>query len=303
MIVCLVAVMVVATVVGVRLGRGRPAQPPAPGCVARVGSREADVDGEQARNAAEITAVALRRGLPRRAVVVALATAFQESKLRNLDYGDADSLGLFQQRPSQGWGTAAQVRDPAHATGSFFDALVRLPGWEQLPVTVAAQRVQRSAYPDAYAVHEPAAAVLADALTGSPAGLACTPVSASAAGPAALLAAVRATFTRGAPKVGVVRTSEAVPPGSTATPATPASSLTLSVRPGRSVRDATASAWVVGSWLVANADHLGVGAVRVGNRRWTAAGGSDGWAAVPAAAPADSPRPAGTAVTVVAASS
>jgi len=298
-LVFLVAVMVVATVVGVRLGRGRPTPTPAPGCVARAGSREVDVDGEQAGNAAGIAAVALRRGLPRRAVVVALATAFQESKLRNVDYGDADSLGLFQQRPSQGWGTAAQVRDPAYATGAFFDALLRIPGWQQLPVTVAAQRVQRSAYPDAYALHEPAAAVLADALTGSPAGLACTPGGASAAGTAALLAALRRTFTASAPKITVVTPRAAAAPGPTATSA---SSLTLSVRPGRSVRDPTAAAWAVGSWLVANADRLGVGAVRVGNRRWTAAGGSVGWAAVPAGAPADSARPIGTDVTLVPAS-
>ena len=62
--------------------------------------------------------------------MIALATAQQESRLRNLDYGDRDSLGLFQQRPSQGWGTEAQVQDPAYAAGKFYDWLVTVPGWE-----------------------------------------------------------------------------------------------------------------------------------------------------------------------------
>ncbi|GAB3848670.1 hypothetical protein GCM10027610_070610 [Dactylosporangium cerinum] len=88
----------------------------------------------------------------------------QESGLRNLvDLGannDHDSLGLFQQRPSQGWGSPAQLLDPVWAASRFYDALLRVTGWQQLPLTVAAQRVQRSAYPDAYAKWEPAAAAL-----------------------------------------------------------------------------------------------------------------------------------------------
>ncbi|MBW8766298.1 MAG: hypothetical protein JF630_08775, partial [Geodermatophilales bacterium] len=82
---------------------------------------------EQAQNAITIAAVAHDRGLPERAVVIALATAQQESRLRNLPYGDRDSLGLFQQRPSQGWGTEAQVQDPVYAAGRFFDHLVQTP--------------------------------------------------------------------------------------------------------------------------------------------------------------------------------
>jgi hypothetical protein len=80
--------------------------------------------GEQVGNARTIAQVGYERGLPERAVVIALATAMQESRLRNLDYGDRDSLGLFQQRPSQGWGTPAQVQDPVYAAGKFYDGLV-----------------------------------------------------------------------------------------------------------------------------------------------------------------------------------
>lgn len=105
---------------------------------------------EQLQNARTIAAVAEERGLPERAVVIALATAMQESTLRNLDYGDRDSLGLFQQRPSQGWGTPAQVQDPVYAAGKFYDGLVQVPDWESGELTRVADAVQRSAFPLAY---------------------------------------------------------------------------------------------------------------------------------------------------------
>jgi hypothetical protein len=130
---------------------------------------------DQAANAATIADVAHARGLPERAVVIALATAQQESGLRNLPYGDRDSLGLFQQRPSQGWGTPAQVRDPVHAAGRFYDHLVRIPHWQSGQLTVVAQAVQRSAFPRAYQRWEPMAQVLAAALHGAhPGRLTCT---------------------------------------------------------------------------------------------------------------------------------
>ena len=90
------------------------------------GSWEADL--EQSGNAALIAAVAVQRGLPARAATIALATAYQESDLRNLEYGDRDSLGLFQQRPSQGWGTREEILDPHYAAGAFYDALVQVDG-------------------------------------------------------------------------------------------------------------------------------------------------------------------------------
>src|SRR5215213_1576676 len=105
---------------------------------------------EQVANAATIASVGRDRGLPERAVVIALATAQQESRLRNLDYGDRDSLGLFQQRPSAGWGTDAEVQDPVYAANKFYDHLVEVPGWETGRLTEVADAVQRSAFPEAY---------------------------------------------------------------------------------------------------------------------------------------------------------
>lgn len=135
-------------------------------CRATVDGRTVALSPEQARHAATIAAVALERGLPARAVTIALATAYQESDIYNVDYGDRDSLGLFQQRPSMGWGTPEQVQDPVYAAGAFYDALVRIPDYRDLEITVAAQEVQRSAYPDAYADHEDDARILASALSG-----------------------------------------------------------------------------------------------------------------------------------------
>jgi murein DD-endopeptidase MepM/ murein hydrolase activator NlpD len=129
-----------------------------------------EVDGftaEQEQNASIIIGVGKSRGVPAYGWVVAIATSIQESGLRNLDYGDRDSLGLFQQRPSQGWGTPAQVRDPEYAAGKFYDALVKVEGWQSMPVTVAAQAVQRSGFPDAYAAHDSVARELVQALAGS----------------------------------------------------------------------------------------------------------------------------------------
>lgn len=139
---------------------------------------------EQAANAATISAVGTTRGMPERAVTIALATALQESGLRNISHGDRDSLGLFQQRPSQGWGTEEQILDPVYSAGMFYQHLAEVPGYSRLPLTVAAQRVQRSGFPQAYAKHEPDAALLSAALTGrTPAALTCTPTQ-TAAGPA-----------------------------------------------------------------------------------------------------------------------
>ena len=143
-------------------------------CTAHAGESTVVLDLEQARNAAIIAGVAVRRGLPARAVTIALATAYQESHIRNLDHGDRDSLGLFQQRPSMGWGTAQQIRDPHYAAGQFYEALVKIRNYQTLPITVAADKVQRSAFPKAYADHETDARVLASALTGySPAAFSC----------------------------------------------------------------------------------------------------------------------------------
>ena len=173
----LVVVLVVALVGGAvgllfRLGAGPFPDPE--GCRAEVGGVEAGLTATQAENASLIAAIAVRRGLPARAVSIALATAFQESKLENIDYGDRDSVGLFQQRPSQGWGAAEQLMDPVYATNAFYDALVEVDGYQHMRITEAAQTVQRSGYPEAYEEHAEGARALASALTGySPAGFSC----------------------------------------------------------------------------------------------------------------------------------
>ncbi|MEV7088035.1 C40 family peptidase [Streptomyces sp. NPDC093085] len=123
-----------------------------------------DNPSEQVPNAKTIQATGVAMNIPARGQVVALATALQESGLRNLTYGDRDSLGLFQQRPSQGWGTANEVLDPVHASTTFYEALEKVPGWQSLSVTQAAQAVQRSGFPEAYAKWEPLATALQKAI-------------------------------------------------------------------------------------------------------------------------------------------
>ncbi|MCW2807712.1 MAG: hypothetical protein JWQ93_1667 [Marmoricola sp.] len=197
---------------------------------------------EQTVNAATIAAVGKRMGVPNHAVTVALATAFQESKLRNLGYGDRDSLGLFQQRPSQGWGSAATVQDPLRASASFYSHLLRVRGWESLPVTVAAQRVQRSGAPEAYAQWETASRELARALTGEvAAGLSCQFDPAPKPGQnAALRLAAEA-------ELG---------PGGLDRARTPA------------------AAWTTASWLVAHASGYGVSRVSAQGQTWQAKRGT-----------------------------
>ncbi|MGW7724972.1 C40 family peptidase [Streptomyces canus] len=123
-----------------------------------------ELPAEQVPNAATIVAAGLSLDVPRKGQIIALATAMQESRLRNLGYGDRDSLGLFQQRPSQGWGSAQQIRDPVYASEQFYKHLLKVSGWQQMTVAQAAQAVQRSAYPDAYAQWESLATALQDAI-------------------------------------------------------------------------------------------------------------------------------------------
>ncbi len=142
-------------------------------CTASVttpGTAPAGLTVEQAGNAAVIVGVGQHLQVQPRGWVIAIATALQESDLINLGYlgpaNDHDSLGLFQQRPSQGWGTPAEIMNPEHAATSFYQRLQRVPRWQSLPVTDAAQAVQRSAYPDAYSKHEARAAAIVAAYTG-----------------------------------------------------------------------------------------------------------------------------------------
>lgn len=153
-------------------------------CLATVtapGATPAGLTPEQTRNAAAIVAVGERMRVPVRGWVIAVATARQESDLINTSSGDRDSVGLFQQRPSQGWGSPEQLLDPGYAATRFYEALLRVPGWQTMPLTEAAQAVQRSAYPDAYADDEaPATAIVTAYTGGSLPG--CDPVAVSASG-------------------------------------------------------------------------------------------------------------------------
>ncbi|MCX4472520.1 hypothetical protein OOK41_19795 [Micromonospora sp. NBC_01655] len=122
------------------------------------------LDGEQTANVKAIVAATKKAGLDERAAVISVGTALQESKLENLghlgDRNDHDSLGLFQQRPSSGWGSPEQITDPEHSTLAFLKGLKQVDGWQDMPLTQAAQTVQVSAYPDAYAQWEQQAADL-----------------------------------------------------------------------------------------------------------------------------------------------
>src|SRR3954451_8626275 len=170
-IVFFLAIVAVVAAVTVAVWRGTGPLPDPPGCSAAVAGHAVDLAPDQATNAALIAAIGVRRGLPARAVSIALATAYQESKIRNLTRGDRDSVGIFQQRPSQGWGTVAQISDEYYAINKFYDALGKIHGYQSMRITEAAQKVQRSGYPEAYEAHAPDARALASALTGySPGG-------------------------------------------------------------------------------------------------------------------------------------
>jgi len=169
----LLLVIIVGAAAGVVSGVVRSGQSAAYACTATAttpGAAPAGLSAEQAGNAAVIVAAGQRMGVPPRGWVIAVATALQESNLINLgalgDRNDHDSLGLFQQRPPQGWGTPEQLTNPGYAATTFYERLRRVPRWQTLPLTDAAQAVQRSAYPDAYSKHEARAASIVAAYTG-----------------------------------------------------------------------------------------------------------------------------------------
>ena len=208
------------------------ADPPDPGCRAGSGPAALLLAPEQAQSASTIAAVGRRMGLPERAVTVALATALRESKLFNLPFGDRDSLGLFQQRPSQGWGEPAQLLDPVYAATAFYERLIAVPRWRRLPLATAAQEVQRSADGSAYAMFEETGHALARVLTGAvPAGMACLYDEAVARRPGALRAAA-------ARELGPTRNS-------------------------------LAAQWTRAHWLVSHAYAYGISEVSVRGQRWT----------------------------------
>lgn len=219
---------------------------------------EVTLNAEQMRHAATIAAIGVQRKMPERAVVVALATAFQESKLENLAGGDRDSIGLFQQRPSQGWGTPEQISDPRYAATKFYAALKKVRGWEKMRVTDAAQRVQRSAFPEAYEKWADESTVLAKALLGDATGaVACTvngePAMRGAAATEALGNGLRLDWGR----------LEA---------STEVTGLTVAAGSPK-------AGWRYAHWLVSHAADHGVKRVRFGGLEWTADEGA--WAKTP----------------------
>ena len=233
------AIVVGLIAVGIVVARTNRASSPKPTCVVTAPSGRFVLDPSQLANAATIAAVGKQEGLVNHAVTVALVASLQESKLENLAYGDLDSVGLFQQRPSQGWGAPSQLMVPRYAAAAFYHALVQVPGWAAMAVGDAAQQVQRSAAPSAYAPWEQEGRALAEVLTGeAPAGLACR---------------------------------FALPPrGNTTHSVTDAVATEL----GSSALGTTlarARGWTVASWLVAHAYAYRITAVSYLGQRWTPA--------------------------------
>jgi hypothetical protein len=215
---------------------------PSPGCVVTEAGtgRQLTFTLEQMDNAATIAAVGTAEGMPNHAVTVAIATAMQEARLENLPDGDRDSAGLFQQRPSQGWGTYAQVTDPVHAAQAFYSRLRTLPDWQDVSVTEAARLVQRSAAPAAYAQWETQARAAASALTGEQeAALRCRDVTLTVPGQDIATLAAR--------ELGTAKLSGPQPAD---------------------------RGWAMASWLVAHSGRLGLDRVGFDGRTWTADSGA-----------------------------
>jgi hypothetical protein len=206
------------------------------------------VDTDQAAVASTIVGTVITRGLPERAAVLVLAGALQESKLRNIPsgQGDRDSVGVLQQRPSQGWGTVAQLSDVQYAANAFLDALARISSWQTMSVADAVQTVQISADGTAYAKHESESQALADALTGThPADISCRFPSPTQVATTAQVAA---------------QISADLP---IATPTTDATDVSVA-----------GAGWASAAWFVANADRLGIDTVAYAQRQWSR---SKGW--------------------------
>nr|WP_211177123.1 hypothetical protein [Pseudonocardia acidicola] len=233
------AVILIGAVVGWLVVRGT--RPPAPGCQV-AGNPVVRLTVEQAENAATIAGVGVKLGMPDHAVTIAVATSLQETGLRNLPGGDRDSAGLFQQRPSQGWGTYAQVSDPVYAATAFYAKLKTEPNWATLALADAAQEVQRSADGAAYAQWEPQARAIAAALTGEAgAALSCHDLTPTAPGGDLVDIAIQ--------ELGTARLSGPQP---------------------------AAHGWTIANWLVAHAARLGLDQVSYNGQTWTAKAGT--WA-------------------------
>jgi hypothetical protein len=243
-----------------------------PGCQAGTGMNAIPLDFGQAADAATIAGVAAAEHLPRQALTIAYATAIQESKLENLDYGTADSVGIFQQRPSQGWGTVAELENPVYSSAAFFGALVKVPDYTHLPVDQAAQDVQRSADGSAYQQYAQTGAALAAFFTATPHAVTCwydpvTQASSEGVSPKLnMAAAVRGldeTFGQPGEQQSVVRAT--------------------TIRSGKmgTFKVVGAGGWTVANWLVTHASSYGITQVTYGGYQWTASLAETSWQADP----------------------
>ncbi len=232
-----------------------------PGCQAGTGANALGLDFGQTADAATIAGVAARDRLPREALLVAYATALQESKLENLDYGDRDSVGIFQQRPSQGWGTTAEIEDPAYAAGAFFSALVKIPDYAKLPVDVAAQDVQQSADGAAYEQYAQTGEALAADFTATPHVVTCwyDPATQAASDGVSAKLNLNAALRRLSDVFGRPRSDGAV---TAVSRARSGGSAVITARRG--------DGWTVANWLVSNASSYGITQVSYGGYQWKA---------------------------------
>jgi hypothetical protein len=256
----LVVLTVVAGVVYLLKTKHVPLIPQPTSCTAVADKQELPLTVPQAGIAATIAGVAAERGLPVRAVTIAYAAALQESKLTNLNYGDRDSVGVFQQRPSEGWGTRQEIMNPVYATSRFFEALQAVPGYQRMPVYAAAQAVQRSADGYAYGQYAIVAGQLASAFYGlQPHAFSCY-YSGSVGKPRLSAAASALTSTFGA-----LRSDRTGDPQ-------------MSVRVGRA-----REGWAVTAWLISHASSYGITNVRFLGYEWIASRGSGNWSLQPPA--------------------
>jgi hypothetical protein len=262
-------VIVLAVVLGVvylLTTKHSPLQQVPTACTVAAGPQEVQLTVSQAEIAATIAGVAARRDMPVRALTIAYATALQESKLTDLNYGDRDSVGVFQQRPSEGWGTTRQIEDPVYASGRFFAALAAVPRYRQIPVYQAAQDVQHSADGSAYGQYATVGAQLADAFYGTaPHALWC--YYNGQPGKAQLTAAAKAMTSA----FGPMTTRRAGDPA-------------LAVRVRRA-----AEGWTIAGWLITHAGSYGITDIRYRGYEWVRGHGTGKWLPRPATSrtPAD----------------
>ena len=249
------------------------------GCVATGDHQSILLDTEQGAIAATIAGVAHQQSMPWGAVTIAYAAAMQESKLRNLSYGDRDSVGVFQQRPSEGWGPRKDLEDPVYASTKFFRALGAIPGYRKMPIYQAAQAVQHSADGAAYIQYEKMAAAMTAAFTGQRGHAVYCWSGSSSPGRADLDGidgGLSATF---GPAVARSVTDQRISRGSSAV----GPSRLMLVRVGR-----PRFGWEVATWLVTHASTYHIHQIRFAGYQWRAAASSKGWTRDAGAPPAGS---------------